>query len=172
MLQHLVQYKRCDVMPILDSGERPAARSSCCSLLACLVRLAPHPPPPPPMPTSVAIPFPRSVSKVRARSRPARLGGLSLLRNCPCACARGRARPHGPETLNTGQGNIRLFMSQTRYNAVQWCGLDVGWEFQGIPRYFCTWTTVGDTARTVRSRLNNNQSNQLMQMVHARIEQK
>lgn len=96
------------------------------ALLASLVRLAPHP-----IVAFDAQIGSHSLSKVRefaldhAALGPGRMGTCAFCAVCACA------RPHGPDTLNTGQGNIRSVMSQTGYYSV-----DGGvWRFQGMPRY-------------------------------------
>lgn len=136
-----------DVMPILERSQ-PAARSSCwgCFLPCLLLSSAwPHIPSSPSMPRSGAIAFPRFEFAIDQGARALDPGPWGLgtwvpvpsvpvpvpvpTALCPVPC--GRARPHGPETLNTGQGNIQSLMSQTGYYS-----LDGGvWRFQGTPRY-------------------------------------
>lgn len=76
------------------------------------------------MPRSGAIPFPRFAFALDHAAWILDSGFWALGTLVPVPV------PHGPETLNTGQGNIRSVMSQTGYYSVNG-GV---WMFQGIPR--------------------------------------
>lgn len=133
------------MMPTLERAQ-PAARSSCWGCFLPCLRLSsawPHIPSSPSTPRSGAIAFPRFEFALDQAARaldpghwalgtgPWALGYLCRLclclsrpcAHCPVPC--GRARPHGPETLNTGQGNIQSLNVADRALFIRWWCLEV-----------------------------------------------